>query len=63
MDSGFLNRLAKVLKTGKSAACQRAIERLLAKMKNRYEGGEFDSPSKAELAFRKMVEEETACKE
>jgi hypothetical protein len=63
MDSEFLNRLAKVLKTGKSAACQRAIARLLAKTKNRYEAGEFDSPSKAELAFRRLVDEESACKE
>jgi hypothetical protein len=41
MDTAFLNRLAKVLKKGKSAACQRAIERLLTAVQKRYEYGEF----------------------
>jgi hypothetical protein len=62
MDTEFLDRLAKVLKTGKTAACQRAIERLLSTMKKRYEDGEFESPSKGELAFRALVDAESTCK-
>ena len=50
MDSSFLNRLAKVLKRGKSAACQRAIERLLTSLQKRYEDGEFDSASEAAVS-------------
>ena len=42
-DTQFLERLAQVLKAGKNAACQRAIGRLLASMKKRYEGGEYES--------------------
>lgn len=63
MDTEFLNRLAKVLKSGKSAACQRAISRLLSNLKKRCEAGEFDSPAEAEGVFRSMVSEEPACKQ
>lgn len=61
MDTEFLDRLAKVLKTGKCAACQRAVGRILAWMKQRFDAGEFDSPSKAELAFRELVANELSC--
>ena len=54
----FLERLAQVLKVAKNAACQRAIGRLLASMKKRYEDGEYESPSEAESAFRRLVDEE-----
>jgi hypothetical protein len=61
MDSSFLNRLAKVLKRGKSAPCQRAIERLLTAVQKRYQNGEYDSPSRAETVFRELVEKEPTC--
>jgi hypothetical protein len=60
-DTQFLERLAQVLKAGKKAACQRAIGRLLASMKKRYEDGEYESPSQAEFAFRRLVDEESPC--
>jgi hypothetical protein len=62
MDTEFLDRLAKVMKTGKNAACQRAIERVLARMKKRCEDGQFKSSSEAELAFRRLIEEEAVCR-
>jgi hypothetical protein len=61
MDTAFLNRLAKVLKRGKSASCQRAVERLLAAVQKRYENGEYDGPSKAEAVFRELVDKEPTC--
>ncbi len=60
-DTEFLARLARVLKGGKNAACQRAIGRLLASLKKRYEDGEYESPSQAESAFRRLVDEESPC--
>jgi hypothetical protein len=60
-DTQFLERLAQVLKAGRNAACQRAIGRLLASMKKRYEHGEYESPSQAEFAFRRLVDEDSAC--
>jgi len=61
MDTSFLNRLAKVLKRGKSTPCQRAIERLLAAIRTRYEDGQFSSTSEAEAAFRELVNKELVC--
>jgi hypothetical protein len=63
MDTAFLNRLAKILKRGKSAPCQRAIERLLGAVQKRYEDGQFDGPSEAEAAFRELVNKELVCEE
>jgi hypothetical protein len=60
-DTQFLERLAQVLKAGKNAACQRAIGRLLASVKKRYGDGEYESPSQAEFAFRRLVDEESPC--
>jgi hypothetical protein len=60
-DTQFLERLAQVLKAGKNPACQRAIGRLLTSMKKRYEDGEYESPSQAEAAFRRLVDEESPC--
>jgi hypothetical protein len=61
MDTAFLNRLAKVVKVGKSIPCQRAIERLLTSVQKRYENGEFESPSAAEAVLRKLVNKELIC--
>jgi hypothetical protein len=63
MDTEFLDRLAKVLKSGRSAACQRTVSRLLSNIKKRCEEGEFDSPAEAEGVFRNMISEEPACKQ
>jgi len=61
-ETQFLERLAQVLKARKNAACQRAIGRLLTSMKKRYEDGEYESPSQAEFAFRRLVDEESRCR-
>jgi hypothetical protein len=58
-DTQFLERLAQVLKARKNAACQRAIGRLLASMKKSYEDREYESPSQAEFAFRRLVDQES----
>ena len=61
MDTGFLDRLASQLKCEKSAACRRAIQRLLAFMKERCELGEFESHTEAEAEFRRLVDAEEGC--
>jgi hypothetical protein len=62
MSTEFLDHLAEQLKVGKTAACRRAILRLLTTMKELCECGEYQSRSEAELAFREMVEAESACR-
>ena len=62
MSTGFLDRLASQLKAGRSAACRRAVQRILASMKNEYEAGRFKTHTEAESEFRKQVEGEEACK-
>jgi hypothetical protein len=57
----YLDQLAEQLKSGKSAACRRAIGRILAMMKKRYDNGEFASPREAEVEFRKFVERQGTC--
>jgi hypothetical protein len=57
----FLNRLATQLKVGKSAACRRAIQRVLELVKKDYDAGGH-SPTEAEREFRRLVENEEACK-
>lgn len=61
MDTAFLSRLAKVLKMGKSAPCQRAIERLLTNVKKRYEKGDFETAADAESVLRELVNKELIC--
>jgi len=61
MGTKYLDQLAQQLKTGKNAACCRAIERILAMMKKRYEGSEYSSRAEAERAFRKFVKDEPIC--
>jgi len=62
MDTAFLDRLATQLKVGKSAACCRAIERILVRMKEHYESGQYHSTTEAENEFRRLVETDLACK-
>jgi hypothetical protein len=39
METGFLDRLANQLKQNKNAACRRAIQRILVRMKEHCESG------------------------
>jgi hypothetical protein len=61
MDTSFLNRLVRVLKMGKSAPCQRAIDRLLLHVTKRYENGEIETAAAAEAVLREMVNKELIC--
>ena len=63
MNTEFLDRLAEQLRLHKSAACRRAIGRILADVKKRYEEGAYASKPEAERAFRGLVEKEPACRE
>jgi hypothetical protein len=58
----FLDRLATQLKSGKSAACRRAVQRILALMRKDYEAGRYKTRPEAETEFRKLVEREESCK-
>jgi hypothetical protein len=58
----FLERLASQLKVGKDAACRRCIQRILASMKKDYEAGQYQSVPAAENEFRRLVENDQACK-
>lgn len=62
MSTGFLDRLATQLKTNKSAACRRAIQRILETVKKNYEDGRYRSQTEAESEFRKLIERDKACK-
>jgi 23S rRNA maturation mini-RNase III len=48
MDTGYLDRLADQLKVNKTAACRRAINRMLAEMKKRCNAGEYRNQTEAE---------------
>jgi hypothetical protein len=61
MDTAHLEQLAQQLKADKSPACRRAINRILAEMKQRCLDGQYDTPMDAESTFRKLVEDQTAC--
>jgi hypothetical protein len=55
VNTEFLDRLARQLKIGKEPASRRAIERILAAIKNSYEQGKYQSPVEAERDFRELV--------
>lgn len=61
METEYLNQLAEQLKADKDPACRRAINRILADLKQRCEDGAYATPMEAEAAFRQMVEETHAC--
>jgi hypothetical protein len=61
MDTGYLDRLADQLKVNKTAACCRAINRMLAEMKKRCNAGEYGNEAEAENAFRTLVENQYSC--
>ena len=62
METGFLDRLANQLKANKSASCRRAIERILVRIKDHCESGQYQSTTDAENEFRRLVESDLACK-
>ncbi len=62
METGFLDRLANQLKENKDAACRLAIDRILARIKEHYERGQYRSTTDAENEFRRLVENDLACK-
>ena len=63
MNTEFLDRLAEQLRSRKSAACRRAIGRILSDVKRCCEEGVYDSKPEAERSFRALVEKEPACRE
>jgi hypothetical protein len=62
MDTAFLDRLATQLKANKSAACRRAIQRILVRIKEHYERNQYRSTTDAENDFRRLVESDLARK-
>jgi hypothetical protein len=62
METAFLDRLATQLNTNKSAQCRRAIQRILVRMKEHCESGQYQSTTDAENEFRRLVESDLACK-
>jgi hypothetical protein len=61
MDTEYLDRLAHQLRIDRTAACRRAINRILEEVRKRCESGEYGDPTEAESAFRIFVEEEQSC--
>src|SRR6267154_2311418 len=47
METGFLDRLANQLKVNKSATCRRAIQRILHRMKEHCERGQYQTTTEA----------------
>ena len=62
METDFLDRLANQLKVNKSATCRRAIQRILVRIKEHCEGGQYQSTTEAENEFRRLAESDLACK-
>jgi len=62
MSTQFLDRLSKQLRIGKSAACRRAIELILERVKKHNASGQYRSATEAENEFRRLVESDLACK-
>ena len=55
VSTDFLERLASQLKANKSAACRRAIQRILAVVKKNFEDGKYKNDVEAEADFRQLV--------
>jgi hypothetical protein len=62
MSTGFLDRLATQLRVNKSSACRRAIQRILAVVKENFEAGKYKSSVEAESDFRQLVGRDETCK-
>ena len=62
MSTDFLDRLASQLRADKSAACRRAIQRILAVVKKNFEDGKYKNDIEAEADFRQLVYRDEGCK-
>jgi len=62
VSTDFLDRLATQLRANKSAACRRAIQRILAIVKNNFNDGKYKNDVEAEADFRDLVDREEGCK-
>jgi len=62
METGFLDRLANQLKINKSPTCRRVIQRILHRMKEHCERGQYQTTTEAENEFRRLVDSDLACK-
>ncbi len=58
----FLERLGSQLRANKSAACRRAIQRILAVVKKNFEDGKYKNDVEAEADFRQLVDRDEGCK-
>jgi hypothetical protein len=62
VSTDFLGRLASQLRANKSAACRRAIQRILAVVKKNFEDGKYKNDVEAEADFRQLVGRNEGCK-
>jgi len=62
VSTDFLDRLTSQLRANKSAACRRAIQRILAVVKKNFEDGKYKNDVEAEADFRQMVGRNEGCK-
>lgn len=62
VSTDFLDRLASQLRANKSAACRRAIQRILAIVKNDFNDGKYKNDVEAEADFRHLVDHNQGCK-
>ncbi len=57
----FLDHLASQLRANKSAACRRAIQRILAVVKEKFAEGKYKNHVEAEADFRQLVDRDESC--
>ncbi len=62
VSTDFLERLANQLRANKSAACRRAIQRILAVVKKNFEDGKYKNDVEAEADFHQLVNRDEGCK-
>jgi hypothetical protein len=62
VSTDFLDRLANQLRANKSAACRRAIQRILVIVKKNFEEGKYNNDVEAEADFRQLVGRNEGCK-
>ena len=62
VSTDFLDRLASQLRANKSAACRRALQRILAVVKKNVEDGKYKNDVEAEADFRQLVDRDEGCK-
>jgi hypothetical protein len=62
VSTDFLDRLASQLRASKSAACRRAIQRILAVVKKNFADGKYKNDVETEADFRQLVDRDEGCK-